>query len=263
MKWLLLLMALPALAQVESAKIHFGDDLRWAEPRFDDSSWKSAFAPVNYRDHALDTTLWVRYQVRVPDLYRLPVLGIQASVAEVYVEGRLAERHGRFPPDFRSVPLEYFTVPVPQESAIPGRVLAVSVRVSFPRSFAVRGLEILPQLDVHRVGEEEQSKRRMEARKRGFFWAAGVAMLLLAIVASVGGGHWRTKDHTLLLVYLSLLAPFHTIILSGYFLPLALTPGISAFCRAGAHAVALVPRVHHRSAGGDTAAGDAGKYCFG
>lgn len=236
---LLLMAAASAFAQVESAKVHLGDDSRWAEPGFDDSLWKSAFAPVIYRDHPLATTLWVRYQVRVPDLYRLPVLGIHASVAEIYVEGVLAKRHGRFLPDFQSVPLEYFTVPIPHESAIPGRVLTVSVRVAFPRSFAVRGLEVLPQLDVHRAGEEEQSKRGMEARKRGFIWAAGVAMLLLAIVASVGGGHWRTKDHTLLLAYLSLLAPFHSIILSAYFVPLALTPGISAFCRAGAHVVAL------------------------
>lgn len=35
---LLLLIALPAFAQIQSVKFHYGDDMRWADPNFDEKT---------------------------------------------------------------------------------------------------------------------------------------------------------------------------------------------------------------------------------
>src|SRR5687767_6764460 len=87
------LAALPVFAHVESVKVHAGDDLRWADPAFDDSSWTR-------RGDSIETWSWARYKVRVPERTLDPVIGVESATMEVYVEGRLIGRHGRLPPAF-------------------------------------------------------------------------------------------------------------------------------------------------------------------
>ena len=108
---LLLLFSLPVLAQVESVKFHYGDDLRWADPQFDDSSWIDGNTPVETYAHLLDTWQWTRYRVRVPQPFLDLTIAVSIPTLEVYVEGRRIGGSGGLPPHLRDAPLALHSWP--------------------------------------------------------------------------------------------------------------------------------------------------------
>ncbi len=79
----ILLLALPALAQVESVKFHYGDDMRWADPAFDDSAWIDGNTKVSLDGQLRETWQWARYKVRVPDRFLDLSLGATVPMVEV------------------------------------------------------------------------------------------------------------------------------------------------------------------------------------
>ena len=82
----LLFLAIPAFAQIQSAKFHYGDDLRWADPDFDDSAWIDANSTIDIYAHLLETFSWVRLKVVVPDRALHPVIGSSAPIAQIFVD---------------------------------------------------------------------------------------------------------------------------------------------------------------------------------
>jgi hypothetical protein len=87
-------------------RFQIGDDMRWADPGFDDSSWKllhsnedwSQQGYANYGGFA-----WYRFKVTVPD--GAPPLGLYlpplSTSYQVFADGRLINQFGRLPPDQR------------------------------------------------------------------------------------------------------------------------------------------------------------------
>jgi hypothetical protein len=104
---LLALLALPAFAQIESVKFHYGDDIRWAAPGFDDTNWMDANDKIDYLAHLSVNRYWVRLKVRMPDRALRPVVGTMTPVTELYAEGHLIGKSGSFPPEFHDAPYRY------------------------------------------------------------------------------------------------------------------------------------------------------------
>lgn len=91
-------------------KFSIGDNKKWAEPRYDDSSWESIEVPSNWEDegfYGYNGHAWYRISFDGADLknkngsYNL-FLGYIDDVDEVYVNGRLIGASGTFPPHYRT-----------------------------------------------------------------------------------------------------------------------------------------------------------------
>ena len=114
-----------AIAAFDVARIHDGDDARWASPLFDDSRWNSA---VLYRMQPHARTFWIRRRVELPS--RSDVLCVYAAAVastQVYWDGRLLGRGGA---DGKPGPMDNF-FPIPRDAATAGSHL-VAMRVALP-----------------------------------------------------------------------------------------------------------------------------------
>ena len=219
---ILVLIAIAALslqAQVQSVKHHFGDDPRWADPGFDDSTWKDSSAALEFGAYPLETRMWLRYKIRVPDRYMDPVLGIRAAVAEVFIEGASAYQHGKLPPQFEDTADTYFAVPIPRDLAVPGRILTVAIRAWNPPGRGLRGIPVLPVLQVHRIGEERFYAREMARSERSIYWSIAAFSLVLLILLAAISGQWQQRDHLLLVIFLGIMIAFYASWVPGYLLP--------------------------------------------
>jgi sigma-B regulation protein RsbU (phosphoserine phosphatase) len=125
-----------AQQQGTPVRYHLGDDPKWADPSFDDSSWPVApngLVPSRSRD--ADRFLWVR--IRVPALGNLngPValhlddLGVEPMTWQVFVNGQPLHGQGTFPP--HADPADPPVSPVmtlPSSLVPPGSVALVALR---------------------------------------------------------------------------------------------------------------------------------------
>jgi hypothetical protein len=91
-------------------KFSIGDNRKWADPKFDDSSWESIEVPANWEDEGFNGYnghAWYRIAFDGTDLknkegvYSL-FLGYIDDVDEVFVNGKLVGSSGTFPPRYRS-----------------------------------------------------------------------------------------------------------------------------------------------------------------
>jgi hypothetical protein len=220
--FLLALLALPALAQVESVKFHYGDDLRWADPGFDDSGWLDGNAPFDREAHLSETWQWARYKVRIPNRTLDPVIGLVLTTSEVFVEGRRIGVHGQLPPSWRDAPLAYATFPVPPDLATPGRLLNVSLRIwRFPGGDLRRFVptSMAPPLLLHNAGETALHADLQNATVRGRMWAFAITGLLLLFLFLSGPAQWSQREFQLLVGYLLAHLANAAFFVAGYYLP--------------------------------------------
>ena len=119
-----------------TVRYHFGDNLRWADPAFDDSSWpvaQNGLVPSRSRD--TNRFLWVRIRVPVPGNLNGPLalhlddLGVQPMTWQVFVNGQPIGGQGAFPP--HADPADPPVSPVmslPSSLAPPGSAALVALR---------------------------------------------------------------------------------------------------------------------------------------
>lgn len=117
-------------------KFEVGDDLRRAEPGFDDSRWEEIFVPAPWEDEGFpgyDGYAWYRKRITVPkswsDRPLLLNLGNIDDVDEVYLNGIFIGFSGQFPPKYLtaySVDREY---PIPTGVLKFGQENVIAVRV--------------------------------------------------------------------------------------------------------------------------------------
>ena len=142
-RWLLaVLLAGAGLAPAaeRTARYHFGDDPRWSDASFDDSSWTPTkdgewLAPP----FEGSGVLWVRFRVPAPADYQGPLairLPLESSIgipAMLWVNGFHAGGEGRFPPHpWQRVRSGNTVFDLPADSAIPGRTAVVALRIWYP-----------------------------------------------------------------------------------------------------------------------------------
>ncbi len=100
-----LLYALPMAVQAASEKnpspawrYHPGDNLDWADPEFDDSSWElvdTRLRPAQFSKIEWRGVGWFRLHVSLPSSKSLGVFIEQAGTSEVYVDGQFFCRFGK------------------------------------------------------------------------------------------------------------------------------------------------------------------------
>ena len=118
-----------------------GDDLRWAEPGYDDRLWDNILVPRDWRrqgHHDLTGMAWYRAAIQLDldapgvrdSLHHLSVtLGKVHSAYELYAGGMLLGGAGRLPPDPQVVSDRVRIFNIPPEALSGEGVLVLAVRV--------------------------------------------------------------------------------------------------------------------------------------
>jgi len=126
------LSAQPDVIALNSWRVHAGDDLNWAKPGFDDSSWQSGESPT--KEGGLVFTpgfLWYRTAVSLPPALQGRDLAIGMcpfdEVYELYVEGVSVGRFGHWTPRPESPFDRNLTFPIPP-GVIKGQVVHIAIR---------------------------------------------------------------------------------------------------------------------------------------
>ncbi len=218
----LTLLTLPALAQVQSVKFHYGDDLRWADPNFDDSAWQDGNETIDIHAHLNETWQWARYKVRLPERFLDPVIGWNTALCEVYAEGQLIGKNGHFPPALRTDILEYKTYPIPAGMATPGKVITVAIRLwRYPGADLRRlvGFTFAPQISLHNAGETPIYWSNQRSILRGRFWALAITLALLLVLLTSGAAQFGNREVRLLFAYLALYAIHIIAFIAQYYFP--------------------------------------------
>jgi Beta-galactosidase second all-beta domain len=88
-------------------KFELGDDMKWADPKFDDTGWENMFVPSPWEDEGYpgyDGYAWYRKHLTIsPDLRSKQLyinLGVIDDVDEAYINGRFIGFEGSFPPHY-------------------------------------------------------------------------------------------------------------------------------------------------------------------
>jgi hypothetical protein len=88
-------------------KIELGDDMKWTDPKFDDSKWDNIKVPSPWEDEGYpgyDGYAWYRKHFTIDKELKNAVVYLQVGyvddVSEVYLNGRMVGFEGQFPPDF-------------------------------------------------------------------------------------------------------------------------------------------------------------------
>lgn len=117
-------------------KFHIGDDMNWARPGFDDSSWETIYAPSEWEQegyHGYDGYAWYRKQIDGADISRVANiylnLGYIDDVDQVYVNGHLVGFFGSFPPRFNTAYNAKRLYYVPTEFLNPNGPNVIAVRI--------------------------------------------------------------------------------------------------------------------------------------
>ena len=185
MKVQIILLFLLAASLDAQVRYQFGDDAKWADPKFDDSAWPIA-APNKFPTPAFesDGMLWLRYRVLVPPdasplAVRLAREDVEGIPDEVWVNGSKVGSHGNFPPH-PDVRTRYTTVvfDLPPGLVTPGEIAHVAWRAWIPPVFS--GVTTWSQLQP--FGVEIGSRSFMRTREENAIAGARLAVSLTVLI---------------------------------------------------------------------------------
>ncbi len=199
----------PALAQVvdfqnERAPVveihdlwrfHIGDDPRWSDPHFDDSSW-----PLIRSDQPWDGQgypgyrgfAWYRFQIALPAHHSPLALFIPVIYGsyQVFAGGRLVGQLGGMPPEDR---LAFsFTVgserliPLPGDLTSAGAPLNIAIRIWINPQTPTNALGAGPQAAI-RIGDAALLSDWKTLQIRSGFWSLFATNILLLVYLIAGG----------------------------------------------------------------------------
>lgn len=204
---LCILLVIPLCAQ--PIRYQHGDDPRWADPGFDDSTWPVA-TPGQF---PLPTTegsngmVWLRYRITIPpDQSPLAVrLGreVTCTPGEFWVNGVHIGKQGEFPPAPITMKVcESNVFDLPRNAARPGETVVLAWRGWVPPIVAF-GIDYSPpalfkvEIGTHEYANSRQAEVRSRYRM-AFFIDLILNLLQLLIGLSVLLIWWRTRMRTLL-----------------------------------------------------------------
>jgi len=196
-KILLLLWSASLLpAQVQSAgdlfrltqpwKVQAGDDLRWADPAWDDTAWKSESSLLGHEGYA-----WYRQTLTVPVIagplyFRVPYV---LRAAEFYANGEKFGEHGKVEQWWtqRRDPVEPMALP---RALRPGDRLTIAIRVEM--GGAGPGVAGTPELGSAAMVKAGYDAQFLDVVRRSWvsIWIS-VFPLLTALVALL---YWRGRS---------------------------------------------------------------------
>lgn len=117
-------------------KFSIGDDMKWAQPNFNDDGWERVYAPAYWEDegfHGYDGYAWYRKQFYFPKNYKDANIYFRSGgiddVDEVYVNGNMIGSSGSFPPDYKTAynAIRLYKIPVKYLNINGNNMIAVRV----------------------------------------------------------------------------------------------------------------------------------------
>lgn len=103
-------------------KFSIGDDMKWADPDYDDSDWEEIGVPSSWESegfHGYNGYAWYRRDFNIPEEvigFSLKAnLGFIDDVDEVYLNGKLIGKSGDFPPNYNTAYNSFRAYPIPQD----------------------------------------------------------------------------------------------------------------------------------------------------
>jgi hypothetical protein len=117
-------------------RFEIGDNMKWADPSFDDSKWSKIRVPGQWEEQGFpgyDGYAWYRKSIEIPtDWHQRQLyldLGQVDDVDEVYVNGYFIGFRGQFPPEYITAYNHNRFYFLPQYCLKPGRTNVIAVRV--------------------------------------------------------------------------------------------------------------------------------------
>ncbi|CAN5307956.1 hypothetical protein BH23BAC1_BH23BAC1_24200 [soil metagenome] len=118
-------------------KFNIGDNLKWADPAYDDSNWENMAVPSAWEDqgfHGYDGYAWYRKRFNGSGLSRTNndyyiFLGYIDDVDQVYFNGQLIGASGSFPPRFTTAYKALRRYLIPKDLINTSGTNVISVRV--------------------------------------------------------------------------------------------------------------------------------------
>jgi sigma-B regulation protein RsbU (phosphoserine phosphatase) len=206
-----------------TVRYQFGDNSRWADSAFDDSSWpvaQNGLVPSRSRD--TNRFLWVRIRVPVPGNLNGPLalhladLGVQPMTWQVFVNGQPLAGQGTFPP--HADPADPPVSPVmslPSSLAPPGSAALVALREWHAPAFLESRVPSHPTAVINEAAVLNLTVRAGAAEA---MVANGPEYALSAVLALAGIAllvFWRSsRGREYLWAAIMLLSPLATAILS-------------------------------------------------
>jgi hypothetical protein len=171
-------------------RFHTGDDPRWADPGFDDSTWvllrsNASWSTQGYKDYG--GMAWYRFEVMVPDDHRPRALLMRRLMTsyQVFAGGRLIGQYGGLPPDQRADSGDRVQVfEIPQDLLASGKPLQIAIRVwHWPRwaMFSGGGPAAAPS-----IGDLDYLNAMKSSQEKVIFWNQFSKNVLLLIVLLAG-----------------------------------------------------------------------------
>jgi len=172
-----------------------GDDPRWSDPKFDDSSWSllrsnqpwDGQGYPGYRGFA-----WYRFQVVLPADHPPLALFIPAIYGnyQVFAGGRLIEQLGRLPPEdsltFSFTVGSERLIPLPGDLTRAGGPLSIAIRIWINPRAPKNALGGGPQAAI-RIGDAALLDEWKTLQIRSGFWSLFATNILLLVYLMAGG----------------------------------------------------------------------------
>jgi hypothetical protein len=170
-------------------RFHTGDDPRWSQPAFDDSSWSlissaSSWSDQGYKDYG--GFAWYRFTVMLPADRRQLGLYIPKLLTsyQVFADGKLVGSFGGFPPNAKIYLLRHHLLLLPKTNAAQ---MEISIRVWHWPHWALYyggGFGSAP-----RIGDADQLHEWMILQDRNTFWqlSAQGYLALLNLLYCIAG----------------------------------------------------------------------------
>jgi Beta-galactosidase jelly roll domain len=132
-------------------KFHAGDDSQWADPQFNDSSWRSVKVPRSLPEQGYPEFSgygWYRAEVKVQGAPDLMLLLGSVDVAEVFANGTKVGFFGSFPPHARTYTPQKVSFDIPHSPLSRDGRLVLAIRIwADPRSLP--GTRAVSQAVLH------------------------------------------------------------------------------------------------------------------
>jgi hypothetical protein len=179
---------IPVATLEGQARFETGDDLRWADPGFDDSRWPLLRLGRSWTEQGYPGYggfAWYRLHIRLPEddqKLALFIPGIEGS-SEVYANGVIVGRTGRLPPHPTPVAARNQLFFLPFVGLAPGADLLVAVRVWLPPTWTAYPAGLRGTL---LVGNADRLSEWRELQIRSDLWDLSINNLEIIVFLFVG-----------------------------------------------------------------------------
>lgn len=176
-------------------RFHTGDDPAWAQPGYNDSSWKllrsdRSWSVQGYKGYG--GMAWYRFQVIVPAQHPPLALYVPQFMTsyQVYANGRMIHQFGGMPPHEKADFALRQLIPIPNDVLITGQPVTIAIRVwHWPDWAMFEGGGPLGGEGIVRIGDAAVLENFNYLAFKESFWqnATPGILLMIEVLAGLAG----------------------------------------------------------------------------